>query len=187
MLHRAFIREGDTLEPHGGTVKPVPQTYPQVYGGKHACFEGDPVYCNACKTWGVTKCVPPLRPMTGPDGRQINLDGDFCLCKCSTPPRLKASQTTMCMGFEGHELPQTTEPQNNPAPSEQQAPAEASAPNIVQVNLTVYDHATGLPMPNRTVLVRCGSLTQTLETDAQGVTPMWGEIGQQVEIISVLK
>lgn len=104
MYRRPFIREDDGLTPGGGVVKPRPQQYPSTYHGKLACYEGDPVYCNTCKSWGVTKCVPPYRPHTDPEGRQANLDGDLCLCKCPTPPRLKASFDNVRMGFEEHEL-----------------------------------------------------------------------------------
>jgi hypothetical protein len=104
MYWRPFIREDDGLTPGGGVVKPRPQQYPSTYHGKLACYEGDPVYCNTCKSWGVTKCVPPYRPHTDPEGRQANLDGDLCLCKCPTPPRLKASFDNVRMGLEEHEV-----------------------------------------------------------------------------------
>lgn len=104
MHKRSFIREGDSLSPGGGEVKPKPQQYASTYHGKLACYEGDPVYCNACESWGTTKCVPPFRPDTDPNGRQANLDGDLCLCKCPVPPRLKASFDNIYMSFQEHEI-----------------------------------------------------------------------------------
>ncbi len=104
MYWRSHIREDDGLTPGGGLVKPRPQQCPSTYDGKLACYEGDPVYCNTCKSWGVTKCVPPYRPDTDPEGRQANLDGDLCLCKCPIPPRLKASFDNVCMEFSEHAL-----------------------------------------------------------------------------------
>lgn len=104
MYWRSFIREDDSLIPGGGVVKPRPQQFPSRYNGKLACYEGDPVFCNACKSWGVTKCVPPYRRHAGPDGRQSNLDGDLCLCKCPTPPRLKASFENVRMCFQEQEV-----------------------------------------------------------------------------------
>ncbi|MDR2851660.1 MAG: PAAR domain-containing protein [Burkholderiaceae bacterium] len=71
---------------------------------KYVCFEGDPVICPTCKSIGVTKCVPPYRPWTGHDGRQVNLDGDLCICKCFPPPQLKASQNSVTMIFEANEI-----------------------------------------------------------------------------------
>ena len=104
MYWRAYICAGDTITPGGGIVQPAPQIYPITYHGKNACFEGDPVYCNTCKSWGKTKCVAPLQSDTASDGRQANLDGDLCLCKCPVPPRLKALSQTDGMGFDGVEV-----------------------------------------------------------------------------------
>lgn len=69
-------------------------------------FEGDPVYCPVCKTMGTTKCVMPYRPYTGWDGRQLNLDGDLCLCQCPVPPRLIGLNDAMVMNFEAYEIAQ---------------------------------------------------------------------------------
>lgn len=101
---RGVIREGDTVVPGGGFVRPSPQAYPAMYFEKLASFEGDPVFCNTCQSWGVTKCIPPLRPNTDSRGRQANLDGDLCICKCPTPPRLKSSLASICVCFEEKEL-----------------------------------------------------------------------------------
>ncbi|ADJ63332.1 conserved hypothetical protein [Herbaspirillum seropedicae SmR1] len=100
MFWRAFIREGDTVTPGGGLVQPRAQSPLVRYSGKLACFEGDPVYCNSCKSWGITQCIQPFRPHRGPDGREVNLDGDLCLCKCPKPPKLKALHSDVRMGFE---------------------------------------------------------------------------------------
>ena len=101
-LSRSCIRDGDTTTA-GGRVEAKPQQWPVTYGDQHAAFEGDPVWCPACKSHGVTKCVPPLRPNTGPDGRQKNLDGDLCLCKCPTSPRLVARFNNVRVGFSSDE------------------------------------------------------------------------------------
>ncbi|MDB5879665.1 MAG: hypothetical protein JWQ41_3079 [Variovorax sp.] len=102
-LERAFIRDGDTTTADG-VVQARPQQWPVTRDARHACFEGDPVACPACKGTGVTKCVAPFRPSTGPDGRQANLDGDLCLCKCPVPPRLVARFHNCTMGFAAHEI-----------------------------------------------------------------------------------
>lgn len=104
MYWRAFIQEGDSLTPGGGRVQPKAQRFSVTYHGQNGCFEGDPVFCNTCESWGITKCVPPYRPNTAPDGRQANLDGDLCLCKCPIPPRLKALHKNHRMGFGQHEI-----------------------------------------------------------------------------------
>ncbi len=103
IFKRAFIRDGDTTTANG-TVQARPQQSPVTLDAKHACFEGDPVVCPACKSTGITKCVAPFRRSTGPDGRQANLDGDLCLCKCPTPPRLVARFHNGTMGFAAQEI-----------------------------------------------------------------------------------
>ncbi|RYX98093.1 MAG: PAAR domain-containing protein [Comamonadaceae bacterium] len=100
---RAFIREGDTTTA-GGRVIAAPQPYPNLLGSKHATFEGDPVACPACKSTGMTRCVQPFRTNTAVDGRQRSLDGDLCICHCTTPPRLVALHHNMTMGFTAREV-----------------------------------------------------------------------------------
>lgn len=103
MYQRQFIGHGDKTT-SGGDVRVPPNTIFIGTPPRWRCCDGDPVYCAACKTMGVTKCVQPFRPSTGTDGRQFNLDGDLCICKCPTPPRLIASITNNCMSFENSEL-----------------------------------------------------------------------------------
>ena len=145
MVWRAFIREGDTLTPDGGKVQPVPQQWPVIYDGKHACFEGDPVYCNACKSWGVTQCVPPYRPHAGPDGRQVNLDGDLCLCECPKAPRLKALFDNNGMHFDG--AVEENENVDMTQASPWLAPANSS-PAMTRFDqyFVVYDKVTSTPV-----------------------------------------
>lgn len=85
---RARIREGDSTTAGGVVMAGKLKT--DTMHGKLSTFEGDPVQCPACDSIGHTECVQPYRPNTGQDGRQRNLDGDLCRCRCSPPPRLKA-------------------------------------------------------------------------------------------------
>ena len=87
---RARIREGDSTTAGGVVMAGKLKT--DTMHGKLSTFEGDPVQCPACDSIGHTECVQPYRPNTGQDGRQRNLDGDLCRCKCSPPPRLKARE-----------------------------------------------------------------------------------------------
>jgi uncharacterized Zn-binding protein involved in type VI secretion len=100
---RAFVREGDTTTTQGH-VGAKPTAIPVMHHGRAAVFEGDPVWCPACDSHGVTRCVQPWRPNTGPDGRQASLDGDLCICRCAVPPRLVARQQNITMGFTIGEL-----------------------------------------------------------------------------------
>ena len=141
-LERAFIRDGDTTTSRG-TVQAHPQRWPVTCGddGRHACFEGDPVVCPACKRTGVTKCVAPFRPHTGPDGRQANLDGDLCLCRCPVPPRLVACHHDVAMRFEAREIMDT------PAATAWMAYAGHTQPlSRYDEFFVVHDAATGRPV-----------------------------------------
>jgi hypothetical protein len=163
---RLLIREGDTLLPTGGEVKPRPQQYPTIYHGKLACYEGDPVYCYACKSWGKTKCIPPYRPHTDPEGRQANLDGDLCICKCPTPPRLKALAEIISMNFEEHEIAKMTG-------------SESWLHHAGIIKKTdfhdeqfIFNDANGNPMANMNYIVRIKSTGAILQgvTDSNGAT-----------------
>lgn len=103
MYSRAFVRDGDTTT-KGGVVRVPANLITTGDPPKYVCFEGDPVYCPACNCVGVTKCVPPFRSWVGLDGRQVNLDGDLCICNCPISPRLRASSSDMEMTFHSHEL-----------------------------------------------------------------------------------
>ena len=141
-LERAFIRDGDTTTADG-VVQARPQRWPVTYGNeaKHGCFEGDPVVCPACKSTGITKCVAPFRPSTGPDGRQASLDGDLCVCRCPIPPRLVARFHDSAMGFTAHEI------MTVPAAAAWMAYAGHTQPlSRYDEFFVVHDAATGRPV-----------------------------------------
>jgi hypothetical protein len=103
MFWRPHIVDEDTTTT-GGRVESPPLQYPSTIYGFNQTYEGDKVWCPACKSYGITKCVPPFRPDTGSDGRQANLDGDLCICKCPNPPRLIGRVTNSRAGFTADEI-----------------------------------------------------------------------------------
>lgn len=166
MYLRAFIREGDTVIPHGGKVQPAPQQYSVSYDGKLACYEGDPVYCNGCNTWGTTRCVAPFRPHTDPSGRQANLDGDLCICKCAIPPRLKAAHHNRYMSFHENEVAQIAR-----ANSWLVNPGHEFASNSSRRHKKVFvfkDSETGKLLANRLFIVDDNGTFRKGETDESG-------------------
>lgn len=90
-MRRFDIVKGDTTT-SGGVVQGGDGN--DRIGGREQAYENDPVWCPACKTTGKIASDGPRIPMTAPDGRQAALSDDLCLCLCSPPPRLVASQTT---------------------------------------------------------------------------------------------
>ncbi|MDO9360237.1 MAG: PAAR domain-containing protein [Polaromonas sp.] len=103
MYSRSFIRAHDRTSV-GGDIQTLSNGVMVGADDRPVCFEGDPVACPGCNGIGVTRCISPFRPWTGHDGRQVNLDGDLCICGCLPPPRLIASAGDMTMGFDAHEL-----------------------------------------------------------------------------------
>jgi uncharacterized Zn-binding protein involved in type VI secretion len=103
MFQRTMIVDQDVTTV-GGRVESSPLQYPSSFHGFNQTFQGDPVWCPACNSYGKTKCVPPFRPYTGSDGRQANLDGDLCICNCPNPPRLIGRLTNCHVSFGVDEI-----------------------------------------------------------------------------------
>ncbi|QRR09726.1 PAAR domain-containing protein [Burkholderia sp. MS455] len=91
-MTRYLILDGDHTTV-AGTVR-VKAT-PFELDGRHIAHEDDDVICPACKSIGKIQCAGPRLPMTGPDGRRVALSDDLCICKCTPPPTLVASQRVM--------------------------------------------------------------------------------------------
>jgi uncharacterized Zn-binding protein involved in type VI secretion len=180
MYWRAFIFEGDTTTPAGGRVQPIPQQGPVTRDGKHACFEGDPVYCNACKTWGVTKCVKPYRQHTGPNGRQANLDGDLCICKCPIPPRLKALSDKDHMGFDEDELAEMVG--SNAWLVHAGHPSLLNSAEKYGKVFEFKDSETGKPLANRTFIVNENGVIHKSKTDKNGKALIEAIAGHSISI-----
>lgn len=96
-MSRHFVRKGDKTTANGDVLEGE-QNY--MLAGIPVAFHGAKVYCPACNNVGAIVTIPPHHPFTV-NGKQIALEGDLCLCKCSTPPRLIASQSMGRMSFEG--------------------------------------------------------------------------------------
>lgn len=170
MYSRKFICDGDTTQ-SGGKAHAKKQEFPMTFGNdaKNICFEGDDVFCPACNSMGKTKCVMPYRPWTGPDGRQVNLDGDLCLCKCHNPPRLVSDPTTtMSMSFSAHEFGSmagvsawlsyaghTTRAPSNPAEKFERI-------------FHFKDNETGQPLAHCNFIINDGGKTYEGKTNANG-------------------
>lgn len=91
-MARYMILDGDHTTV-AGLVQAKPTSF--ALGGRHIAHEDDIVFCPMCRTIGKIQCDGPRLPMTGQDGRRVALSDDLCICKCSTPPKLIASQQVM--------------------------------------------------------------------------------------------
>jgi uncharacterized Zn-binding protein involved in type VI secretion len=99
-MRRYFIVIGDKTT-NGGTVLEGEDRARNH--GKPLSYHGARVYCPECKSEGRIVGDGPYRPMRL-HGKQVALENDLCICKCSPPPRLIRSQTNASMSFDGDEL-----------------------------------------------------------------------------------
>lgn len=89
-MRRYDIVKGDTTTV-GGTVQGGDGQ--DRLNGREQAYEHDPVWCPVCKMMGTIQCDGPRISTTGPDGRSTALSDDLCVCQCSPPPKLVASQS----------------------------------------------------------------------------------------------
>jgi uncharacterized Zn-binding protein involved in type VI secretion len=104
-FNRFFICDGDVTT--AGGVVTATGTHMPIYG-RAVALEGDSVQCPSCKSTGHIQCVPPMRPVTGHANKQCSVEGDLCICQCTSPPRLIASQRQASMGFSASEIASTS-------------------------------------------------------------------------------
>lgn len=75
--------------------------------GRCIALEGDLVICPACKFSGKITCVGPRIPETW-NGKKVALENDLCMCKCSSPPKLRPSQSLRFQVIESSLSPLAT-------------------------------------------------------------------------------
>ena len=94
MTRRYPICKGDKTTANG-----VVQTGNGAHriGNRELAYENDQIWCEACKSKGKIVCSGSRLKMTGPDGRRVALEGDYCACRCRRHPTLIASQKTSTM------------------------------------------------------------------------------------------
>jgi len=183
MYWRSRIRAGDTTTV-GGNVQPKPQIRPETENGEMTAYEGDPVWCLACSTHGMTKCVQPYRVNTDPSGRQRLLDGDLCLCKCSEPPRLIARSDWSRDGFTPAEIwrrmPYCADWVEY-AKLGDQFQQDAEALNGGKL-FSFVDSETGEPLANRGFVVNEGGVLREARTNKNGIAIIQAALGVEVTI-----
>lgn len=68
--------------------------------GKPIALEGDKITCRSCKSVGYIICVGPRIPESWQD-KQVALENDLCVCKCTPHPRLLPNQSLRFQTVEG--------------------------------------------------------------------------------------
>lgn len=92
MIKRYYITLGAGTTAGG---KVISASQLDTIDGIGVALEGDRVQCPGCDSEGVIALDGP-RLRERYDGREVALGDDLCLCGCSPPPRLVASQSFAC-------------------------------------------------------------------------------------------
>jgi uncharacterized Zn-binding protein involved in type VI secretion len=96
MIDRYFITLGAPTTAGG---KVTSGSRFETINGAPVTVEGDTCWCPTCLSEGVIRPDGP-RLSESIDGRQVALQDDLCICKCSPPPRLVAAQSFMCQSID---------------------------------------------------------------------------------------
>lgn len=161
---RFYIHVGDTTTSAG---KVLTGRNDSLFLGHESSFEDDQVFCPACNSVGVIRCVGTRISAIGPHGKEEALSGDLCICRCSPPPRLVASQSSYWT--EGDEV----------SPGEERtgaagellygvAPSHVADPS--DQRFLVCDEATGEPLAGRLYRLSYPGGVLHGRTDTEGYT-----------------
>ena len=196
MGKRFYIHVGDTTTSAGKVLTGLSTS---TWHGLPNAFDGDAVECPKCHSIGQIRTVGSRISSVGSHGRQRALSGDLCLCKCSPPPRLVASQDSAWTEGEAGDVVAGTRSGTvagamsaadiafdgswravRPSAGEV---ADADVPPPADQRFLVRDEVTGMPVANRLYrLSYLGGLVQG-RTDAQGYTEyVCGAVGSEIRI-----
>ncbi|WP_330996026.1 M35 family metallo-endopeptidase [Burkholderia stagnalis] len=76
---------------------------------RERAYERDKVWCPARQSTGYIVCDGPRLPTTDPDGREVALNDDLCVCKCEPSPRLLASQNVSYIDLDSGPVARLTD------------------------------------------------------------------------------
>jgi len=99
-MRRYNLKEGDKATSGATVLEGIDR---DTHHGVPLAFIGATLHCPACKSLGVLAGVGPRWPDTSM-GKELALDGDMCVCKCTPSPRVIASQYDMYQDLESHDL-----------------------------------------------------------------------------------
>ncbi|WP_109126360.1 PAAR domain-containing protein [Dyella sp. C11] len=165
----------------GGTV--LEGESASTVSGVPIAYEGAHVYCPSCNSNGVGANVQPFHTSTL-NGKQVLLEGDLCVCKCSPSPKLLAAQSLACQSFEEHEAPLRSFEQR-PMGDAARPSTAASPTRIATCWVLLRDSTTGEPMPNHVVVAEVGGRHVQGFTDANGYAVIRSNESLEVNFHSV--
>lgn len=129
--------------------------------------EGDKVSCPCCGSEGVIALDGPRLSETI-DGREVALNDDLCICKCSPPPRLVATQTFYRQLIDAQWLESETAAAAKVAAGLNSL--EESSPGLDRVPLILRDLDTKEPFRQRPYRLQLANRVIEGRTDHNGAT-----------------
>ena len=154
-MKRSYLRVGDRSSVDGTVIEGIPKC---THHGKEITYVGARVICPACKTTGKIEAKGPRWPGTMM-GKARAMEGDICVCECSPPPVMIASQDTMFESFESSHL------------AEMGFGSEITSDPMFATHIQrvlVQDSSTGMPLRNQRYVVHVGGEQLFGETDDSG-------------------
>jgi uncharacterized Zn-binding protein involved in type VI secretion len=132
---RAFLRIGDKTTSGGKVLQGIPNVR---HDGLEITYIGACVYCPACGTTGyIIQDGAPRLPMNWM-GKEPALNGDLCLCKCSSLPTILASQHRAVVSHDDRAKARQADASN--------LAASPAAPDSFDERFQLVDAATGAPL-----------------------------------------
>ena len=154
-MKRNYLKVGDKSSAGGTAIDGIPGC---THSSGELTFIGGKVSCPACSSTGHIAPKGPRWPGTMM-GKEPALEGDVCICKCSQPPAMIASQGDMFQTFESHAL-------SSMGVGSDVASDPAFATHLQRI--LIRDSSTGLPLPNQEYGVAMGGERQFGRTDDRG-------------------
>jgi uncharacterized Zn-binding protein involved in type VI secretion len=130
--------------------------------GVAIALEGDLVSCPLCKTAGKIRCVGPRIPESL-NGKNVALENDLCICRCSVPPKLLPNQAV-----RSQVIKDTGRALSNPAPDRI---ARGSQDQVFSDQFRLVDDHDGQPLVHREyAVVRASGKLEFGTSDDSGHT-----------------
>jgi uncharacterized Zn-binding protein involved in type VI secretion len=136
--------------------------------GVLVALEGDAIFCPACKSPGKIKIFGP-RISESWNGTQVALQDDLCVCKCTPPPKLIASQQRKYQEVGGS-APSPASATQAAATAREEAQAAALGDQEEQITLRFLDDLTQAPLTSRRYRLELAGKTLEGVTDSSGYT-----------------
>lgn len=141
--------------------------------GNKCILDGDSIYCPKCKTTGYVKHVKPdanawLISVGNGVSKMQCLSDDLCICKCTPPPRMIASdietEQTACHVHSSEIVGDAVH----------WYIATGNDPSAIGIThdqrFKLTDENTGEPISGQSYVLECNGHTVEGETDADGMT-----------------